>query len=95
MLYLVYYYYHNILTSSLFLQILDAVNMPGEFNTTQQKVINVILPSKMRGGIGEGGRSTSMQKVSQVEIVLHDIMPKVISSGDKEEVSINFLQFGS
>ena len=41
----------------------------------------------MNGQISQSGKSKSVQKVSQVEMVLHDIMPKVISSGDKEEVS--------
>lgn len=70
------------------MQILDAVNMSGEFDSVKEKVITIILPSYMGGGLGEGGKSKSLQKVSQVEMVLHDIMPKVISSGDKEEVSI-------
>ena len=73
--------------SSLFLQILDAVNMSSDFDSVKEKVITVILPSYMNGQIGESGKSKSLQKVSQVEMVLHDIMPKVISSGDKEEVS--------
>lgn len=67
-------------------KILDAVNMSSDFDSVKEKVITVILPSYMNGQIGESGKSKSLQKVSQVEMVLHDIMPKVISSGDKEEV---------
>ena len=69
------------------MQILDAVNMSGDFDSVKEKVITIILPSYMNGQTSQSGKSKSVQKVSQVEMVLHDIMPKVISSGDKEEVS--------
>ena len=67
--------------SSSFLQILNAVYMSSDFDSVKEKVITIILPS-----YGKVANS-KFQKVSQVEMVLHDIMPKVIGSGDKEEVS--------
>ena len=73
--------------SSPFLQILNAVNMSSDFDSVKEKVITIILPRYMNGQLGESGKSKSIQKVSQVEMVLHDIMPKVMSSGNKEEVS--------
>lgn len=51
--------------SSPFLQILDPVNMSGDFDSVKEKVITITLPSYMNGQIGESGKSKSIQNISQ------------------------------
>lgn len=71
--------------------------MTDEIQSVKEKVTAVILPGYLKGSSGEVNfRARFANKTTKVEILLHDKMPHILSSGNKNEVSavnVNHTQF--
>ena len=66
-------------------QILDAVHMEEEFEAVAEKLKKVILPRYIKNSSKSTSHGTYMY--DKLEVLLKEVMPQMLLSGNKDDVS--------